>query len=94
MYVCICTYIYTYIFLHLRCYLDLGIIKEVAPVANAETDELLGVDAFHQKYFLNNPLYIDIERKFYSVLGKFIHINIHIHIYICIYTYRSIQIYI
>lgn len=46
-----------------------GIIKEVAPVSGAETDEILGVEVFQTKYFLDNPIYIDIEKEFYSALG-------------------------
>lgn len=45
-------------------------IKEVAPIEGAEADEILGVDAFHQKYFLNNPLYIDLEKKIVGSMGN------------------------
>lgn len=47
-----------------------GIIKEVAPVSGAATDEELGVNEFHVKYFNNNPLYLDQEKTFYSFLGN------------------------
>ena len=47
-----------------------GIIKEVAPVKGAATDEKLGVGEFQQKYFGNNPVYIDPEQKFYEFMGK------------------------
>jgi hypothetical protein len=46
-----------------------GVIKEVAPIKGAETDEELGVNVFHTKYFNNYPLYLDKERTFYSFLG-------------------------
>jgi len=47
-----------------------GIIKEVAPVKGAATDEELGVGEFHSKYFRNFPLYLDAERHFYAFLGN------------------------
>lgn len=47
-----------------------GIIKEVAPVKGAETDEELGVAEFQEKYFHNFPVYIDQERSFYSFMGN------------------------
>lgn len=47
-----------------------GIIKEVAPVKGAETDAKLGVGEFQFKYFQNNPIYIDPEKKFYEFMGK------------------------
>lgn len=46
-----------------------GVIKEVAPVSGAETDEILGVGEFHSKYFGNHPLYIDKEHAFYKYFG-------------------------
>ena len=48
----------------------IGIIKEVAPVKGAETDEILGVGEFQSKYFHNHPLYMDAERNFYAFLGN------------------------
>jgi hypothetical protein len=45
------------------------VIKELAPIKGAETDEILGVNEFHTKYFLDHPLYLDSERAFYSALG-------------------------
>jgi len=47
-----------------------GIIKEVAPVSGAATDEILGVGEFQIKYFGNNPLYIDQEMGFYKAMGS------------------------
>ena len=47
-----------------------GIIKEVAPVSGAETDEVLGVNEFQTKYFDNHPLYLDHGKIFYSFLGN------------------------
>jgi hypothetical protein len=46
-----------------------GIIKEVAPVSGAETDEILGVSEFQSKYFHDYPVYLDSEKTFYSYLG-------------------------
>ena len=48
----------------------IGVVKEVAPVAGAATDEVLGVGEFQSKYFHNFPLYMDSERHFYSYLGN------------------------
>jgi hypothetical protein len=39
-------------------------------VSGAETDAELGTTEFQTKYFNNNPLYIDRERKFYEALGN------------------------
>ncbi len=47
----------------------IGVIKEVAPVKGAETDEILGVGVFQSDYFLNNPVFIDENKEFYSYLG-------------------------
>uniref|UniRef100_A0A7S2DAY4 Uncharacterized protein n=1 Tax=Octactis speculum TaxID=3111310 RepID=A0A7S2DAY4_9STRA len=48
-----------------------GVIKEVAPTTQAETDETLGVGEFHEKYFgLQYPLYLDEEKNFYEYLGN------------------------
>lgn len=47
-----------------------GIIKEVAPVSGAETDEILGVGQFQTKYFNNYPVYLDHDKVFYSYLGN------------------------
>jgi hypothetical protein len=49
--------------------INIGVIKELAPIKGAETDEILGVNEFHTKYFLDHPLYLDSERAFYSALG-------------------------
>eukprot|EP01039_Chlorochromonas_danica_P005645 gene5645-6227_t len=46
-----------------------GVIKEVAPIKGAETDEKLGVGEFQSKYFQGFPLFLDQEKKFYSFLG-------------------------
>jgi hypothetical protein len=46
-----------------------GIIKEVAPVKGAATDELLGVDKFQTDYFNSHPIYIDRNKEFYKFLG-------------------------
>jgi len=52
-----------------------GIIKEVAPVVGtaskkgAATDKELGVGSFQTKYFLDNPVYMDTEKVFYSFMG-------------------------
>jgi hypothetical protein len=46
-----------------------GVIKEVAPVSGAETDEILGVSEFQKKYFNDYPVYLDHEKAFYSYLG-------------------------
>lgn len=48
----------------------IGVIKEVAPVSGAETDEILGVGEFQHKYFLDYPVYMDAERKFYALFGN------------------------
>ena len=48
----------------------MGIIKEVAPVPGAETDDLLGVEEFHTKYFRNHPLYVDQSKTFFEFLGN------------------------
>lgn len=48
----------------------IGIIKEVAPVAGALTDEELGVGEFQSSYFNNYPLYMDEKKVFYSFLGN------------------------
>ena len=47
-----------------------GVIKEVAPVSGAETDEELGVGEFQTKYFENHPVYRDNDKKFYKYLGE------------------------
>lgn len=47
-----------------------GIIKEVAPVPGAATDDILGVDDFQTKYFGGKPLYLDTDMKFYEFLGR------------------------
>lgn len=47
----------------------IGIIKEVAPTKSVETDEKLGVNEFHVKYFNGRPLYLDEEKLFYRALG-------------------------
>ena len=47
-----------------------GIIKEVAPVSGAETDEILGVSEFQNKYFQDHPVYLDHEKSFYAYLGN------------------------
>jgi hypothetical protein len=47
-----------------------GIIKEIAPISGAETDELLGVGEFQSKYFANSPVYLDSEQKFFKFLGE------------------------
>lgn len=46
-----------------------GVIKELAPIKGAETDEILGVNEFQTKYFLNNPLYHDPKWEFCAALG-------------------------
>lgn len=47
-----------------------GIIKEVAPIKGAETDAVLGVEEFQNRYFAKYPVYIDHARSFYSFLGN------------------------
>lgn len=47
-----------------------SVIKEVAPIAQAATDEILGVGEFQTKYFQNYPVYLDEGLEFYSYLGK------------------------
>ncbi len=47
-----------------------GIVKEVAPAFDANTDDELGVDEFQKKYFDNHPLYLDYQKKFYELLGS------------------------
>lgn len=70
-------------------YIYLGVIKELAPIKGAETDEILGVSEFHTKYFLDHPLYLDSERAFYSALGiGIIHLSRKID---CVYLLRSIE---
>jgi hypothetical protein len=46
-----------------------GIIKEVAPVKGALTDEELGVGEFQSKYFPHD-LYRDADQQFYNLLGS------------------------
>mmetsp|Transcript_11779 Transcript_11779/g.39819 ORF Transcript_11779/g.39819 Transcript_11779/m.39819 type:complete len:133 (-) Transcript_11779:24-422(-) len=48
----------------------LGVVKEVAPVPGAETDDVLGVGDFQSAYFNDLPLYLDADRHFYSMLGN------------------------
>jgi hypothetical protein len=48
----------------------IGIIKEVAPVANIASDEQLGVGDFQNVYFAKNPVYLDETRGFYKALGN------------------------
>jgi len=48
----------------------IGVIKEVAPIKNVQTDKELGVQEFQEKYFLDFPVYIDPENTFYKVLGN------------------------
>lgn len=47
-----------------------GVVKEVAPVKGAETDEVLGVNEFQTKYFDNLPVYLDHEKEFYAFFGN------------------------
>lgn len=47
-----------------------GVIKEVAPTAQAANDTVLGVNEFQSKYFGGNALYLDEEKAFYSFLGN------------------------
>jgi hypothetical protein len=48
----------------------IGVIKEVAPTADARDDAELGVKNFQDIYF-PFPLYLDSERKFYdAILGN------------------------
>ena len=46
-------------------------IKELAPLKGAATDEILGVGEFQSKYFLDYPVYLDSDKAFYTALGKF-----------------------
>ena len=46
-----------------------GIIKEVAPTAQAANDTVLGVGEFERDYFSGGRVYMDSEKKFYSYLG-------------------------
>ena len=51
----------------------IGIIKEVAPISGAATDfEQLtnSVLEFQEEYFLNYPVYIDLDKIFYKALGN------------------------
>jgi hypothetical protein len=48
----------------------IGIIKEVAPIKNIQTDKELGVQDFQENYFLNFPVYIDSDHIFYQSLGN------------------------
>lgn len=45
-------------------------IKEVAPTAQAATDEVLGVGEFQSKYFKDYPVYLDESLEFYCYLGN------------------------
>jgi len=47
-----------------------GVVKEVAPTSQAETDEKLGVGEFQSRYFGNRPIYLDSDRRFYELLGN------------------------
>ncbi len=47
-----------------------GIIKEVAPTKDAEDDETLGVNDFHENYFLGLPLFMDSKMSFHNSLGR------------------------
>ena len=48
----------------------MGLIKEVAPTKQAETDETLGVGEFESKYFPGGALYLDEPKVFYEFLGN------------------------
>lgn len=45
-------------------------IKEIAPTAQAATDDILGVGEFQAKYFKNYPVYLSEGKEFYSYLGN------------------------
>ncbi len=47
-----------------------GIVKEVAPIAGALTDDLLGVETLQTKFFNNNQIFYDKHKKFYDYLGN------------------------
>lgn len=47
-----------------------SIIKEIAPISGAATDEILGVGEYQSKYFLDYPVYLDERRLFYSAFGN------------------------
>lgn len=46
-----------------------GIIKEVAPTAQAVNDTMLGVAEFETSYLSGGNVYMDADRRFYSYLG-------------------------
>lgn len=48
----------------------IGIIKEIAPLPGAETDEILGTSEFQNIYFNKNQLYYDETKQFYQLLGN------------------------
>jgi len=47
-----------------------AIVKQVAPTADAATDEELGVGEFQNKYFHNYPTYLDKQQDFFKILGS------------------------
>ena len=47
-----------------------GVIKEVAPTKQAETDEKLGVGEFQKMYFNGRKMYLDEDRAFYKFIGN------------------------
>lgn len=42
----------------------------MAPIKGVPSDAKLGVGEFQSKYFLNNPVYMDKDKVFYSILGN------------------------
>ncbi len=68
-----------------------GVIKEVAPVAGAENDEILGVGEFHTKYFSNHPLYLDADNAFYKYLGSKSLLSQSLHSWNPLTLYRDFQ---
>ena len=50
--------------------LMVGVIKEVAPNANATTDDELGVAVFQKDYFAGFPVFLDTDLAFYKALGN------------------------
>ena len=48
----------------------IGIIKQIAPIPGAATDDDLGVETFQTKFFGGNQLFLDTERKFYEFFGN------------------------
>lgn len=48
----------------------IGIIKKVESKDDIKTNKYYGVEEFQTNYFMNNPVYLDINLKFYEYFGN------------------------